>query len=74
MVASSFQNSCSSFPERLRGKSLWEKIMEFVQKTERIIQNMNKFRCPSDVHMTHESYHFENSASISSYQFELDQH
>ena len=48
--------------------------MEFVQETERIIQNMNKFSYPSDVHMTHESSHFENPGSISSYQPELDQH
>ena len=71
MVASScsqnFQNSCSSFPERLKEKSLWEKTMEFVEETDRIIQNMNKFSCPSDVQMTHESCYFENPASISSY-------
>ena len=48
--------------------------MEFVQETERIIQNMNKFPSPSDVHMTQESCHFKNPASISSYQPELDQH
>ena len=35
---------------------------------------MNKFSCPSDIHMTQESCHFENPASISSYQLELDQH
>ena len=62
-----FQNSYSSFLEPIKEKSLWEKIMEFVQETERIIQNMNKFPCPSDVHMTQESYHFGNPASISSY-------
>ena len=46
--------------------------MEFVQETERIIQNINKFSCPSDVHMTQESCHFGNPALISSYQLELD--
>ena len=35
---------------------------------------MNKFPCPSDVHMTQESCHFGNPASISSYKPELDQH
>ena len=30
-----FQNSYSFFPEQLKGKSLWEKTMEFVQETER---------------------------------------
>ena len=35
---------------------------------------MNKFPCPSDVHMTQESCHFGNPASISSYQPKLDQH
>ena len=48
--------------------------MEFIQETEQIIQNMNKFPCPSDVHMTQESCHFGNPASISSYQPELDQY
>ena len=38
------------------------------------MQNMIDFLCPSDVHMTHESCHFENPTSISSYQLELDQH
>ena len=55
-------------------KIIVEKIMKFVQETERIIQNVIKFPCPSDVHMTQESCHFENPASISSYQPELDQH
>ena len=58
----------------IKEKLLWEKIMEFVQVTERIIQNMNKFPCPSDVLMTQESCHFGNPASISSYLPELDQH
>ena len=66
-----FQNSCSSFPEKLKGKSLWEKTMEFVQETERIMQNTIDFRCPSNVQ---ESCHYGNPASISSYQPELDQH
>ena len=35
---------------------------------------MNKFPCPSDIHMTQESCHFGNLASISSYQLELDQY
>ena len=38
------------------------------------MQNMVEFSCPSDVHMTQESCHFENPVSISSYQSELDQH
>ena len=37
------------------------------------MQNMNDFPYPSNVHMTHESCHFGNPASISSYQPELDQ-
>ena len=69
-----FQNSYSSFSEPIKEKSLWKKTMKFVQDTERIIQNMNKFPCPSDVHMTQESCHCEKSASILSYQPELDQH
>ena len=68
-----FQNPYSSFSEPLKEKSLLEKTMKFVEETERIIQNMNKFPCPLDVHMTQESSHFENPASISSYQPELDQ-
>ena len=48
--------------------------MKFIQETERIMQNMIEFPCPSDVHITRELCHFENSASISSYQYELDQH
>ena len=65
-----FQNSCSSFPEQLKGKSLWEKTMEFVLETERIMQNRIDFLCPSNVQ---ESCHFGNPASISSYQPEHDQ-
>ena len=42
-----FQNSCSSFPEQLKGKSLWEKTMKFVQETECIMQNTIDFPCPS---------------------------
>ena len=67
-----FQNSYSSFPALLKEKSLWEKTMEFMQETERIMQNMIEFSYPSDVHMTQESCHFENPASILSYQPELD--
>jgi len=68
------QKSYSSFPEPIKEKSLWEKTMEFVQETERIIKNIIEFPCPSDVHMTQESCHFGNLASISSYQPELNQH
>ena len=78
MVGSScpqnFQISCSFFPERLKGKSLWEKTMEFVQETERIMQSTIDLPCPPNVHTTHESCHFGNPASILSYQPELDQH
>ena len=35
---------------------------------------MVEFPCQSNVHMTQESCHFGNPASISSYQPELDQH
>ena len=35
---------------------------------------MIEFPCPLDVHMTQESFHFRNPASISSYQPELDQY
>jgi len=35
---------------------------------------MIDLQCPSNVHMTQESCHFENPDSISSYQLELDQH
>ena len=66
-----FQNSCSSFPEQLKGKSLWKKTMEFVQETERIMQNTIDFPCSSNVQ---ESCHFGNPVSISSYQPKLDQH
>ena len=45
--------------------------MEFVQETERIIQNTIDFTCPSNFQ---DSCHFGNPASISSYQPELDQH
>jgi len=45
--------------------------MEFVQETERIMQNTIDFPCPSNVQ---ESCHLGNPASISSYQPELDQH
>ena len=38
------------------------------------MQNMIEFPCPSNVHMTQESCHFGNPASILSYQPELDQH
>ena len=78
MTASSdpqnFQNSCSSFPEQLKGKSLFEKTMEFVQETKHIMQNTIEFPCPPNVHTTYKSCHFGNLASISSYQPELDQH
>ena len=48
--------------------------MEFVQKSERLIQNIVDFQCPPKFHMTQESCQFENQASISSsYQPELDQ-
>ena len=49
------------------------KTMKFVQETELIMQNMIGFLSPSNVHITQESCHFENLASISSYQPELDQ-
>jgi len=48
--------------------------MEFVQETERIMQNTIDLSCPPNVHTTHESCHFGNLASISSYQPELHQH
>ena len=48
--------------------------MEFVQETEHIMQNTIDFPCPPNVHTTHESCHFENPASISSYHPELHQH
>jgi len=48
--------------------------MEFVQETERIMQNTIDLPCPPNVHTTHKSCHFGNPASISSYQPELDQH
>ena len=71
MVASlcppNFQNSCSSFLERLKGKLLWEKTMEFVQEIERIMQNTIDFLCPPNVHTTLESCHFGKPASISLY-------
>ena len=67
-----FKNSYSFFPEPIKEKSLWEKTMKFVQETERIMQNMIDFPCPSNVHMTQESCHFRNPASISSYQLELN--
>ena len=70
----SFQNPYSSFPESPKGKSLLEKTIEFVQETKRIMQNMIEFPCQSDVHMTQESCHFGNLASILSYKPELDQH
>ena len=38
------------------------------------MQNMIESPCPSDVNITHESYHFGNPTTISSYQPELDQH
>ena len=45
--------------------------MEFVQETERIMQDTIDFPCPSNIQ---ESCHFGNPVSISSYQPEFDQH
>ena len=77
MTASSFsqnfQTPYSSFPEPPKEKSLFGKTMEFVQESERLIQNMVDFQCPLNLHMTQESYHFGTQASISSYQPELKQ-
>jgi len=38
------------------------------------MQNTIDLPCPPNVHVTHESCHFGNLPSISSYQPELDQH
>jgi len=77
MTASSypqnFQNSYSSFTESLKEKSLLKKTMEFVQESERLIQNMVDFQRPPNFDMTKDSCHFRNQALISSYQPELDQ-
>ena len=73
-MSTKFSKFISFFPEPLKEQSLLEKTVEFMQESERLIKNMVDFQCPSNVHMTQELCHFENSASISSYQPELDQH
>ena len=73
-MASSYPwNSYSSFSKPLKEKLLLEKTMKFVQESERQIQNMFDFHCLLNFHMTQESCHFENHASISLCRSKLDQ-